>query len=1019
MSASSTAEAPSTPIAAAGDAGKGGRPPSELRKEEFNETGPKVLSCKRHPVQCKHCLKHYSASAAKIEDLRQHILFDCNSVPDAIRKKWVSVYSQGLTDKKDGEVAAAEGKVGRKRKAATAGSSGNYTIQRWLPGMQQQLKKGEVEQVSEHLTRWSVMHNIPSRAFERPHFLSAVTVLRPGTCLPSSTTFRGPLLTKEFLAVKAKLKEKIQASENLTLTVDGWTNARKQSVLAFVLLFPDRTSMLLETKELSAESHTAETIADLIIKVISAHGIRQKLALLVTDNAANMLKARQIVVQTDGLLHVLEMRCAMHGFNLVLGSILSHPWAQEVITKSQSIVTYFRASHQPLAFLRAAAKQCGVKQELQSSNKTRFTSKHMCTSSVQANAPAFNVLLGDATQAAAIRNPDVLAVLEDNTYWNDLKKLNRLQEPLTQVIMAVQRGNATMADVCRYWLYLAHHLGTQLDSLPLEYQSHIMWAFSKRARQQDMPLCRLALYLDPRFRQAASKGIDSMAELVTKAAEYAHSQGYDAETIQLVLAQLAAYGRAKAPFHLPTTAAAPGAQFSCKDWWSTVAMDAGGAALAELALVLLDVVPHAAEPERVFSKMGWYEGRQSNRLSVLSNSKKTTIKLYYEGLKPAATPSSTRPAAVCGMEVCAWSIRKCVEQQPQLNPGPLVGDQEGDSGIDAAVAKEEVSSTRPTNAQGSNGSRDDQTVAAVTAAAAASNVEIKAERSSPPADSCSFKEGDPNAAAAPRVSRAWCPNPANSFASADESYHACVILARQPNGRRIPWCTAFFVISPGSVNNIAISAGHCVSDGNGNFILDINNYGNIDQDSIMCCAYDQANGQGACPTAYSYKIRTYKLYDSYHNGNRRSHDMAVLSVENSPTGRIPGKWRVDNWDPDSGSRDWWVYGYPQYDSRYDTCRRDFFGRRWSWGLNAPVLRQPTSTVESYLYGSSCGGLSGAPTIDSRRNAVTSVLVASDLTCDGNGWGRIYTTAIRGIPGGSPGLGDVWSGVDVYGFWQGF
>eukprot|EP00775_Hariotina_reticulata_P000332 gene332-554_t len=103
----------------------------------------------------------------------------------------------------------------------------------------------------------------------------------------------------------------------------------------------------------------------------------------------------------------------------------------------------------------------------------------MCTSSVQANAPAFNVLrLGDATQAAAIRNPDVLAVLEDNTYWNDLKKLNWLQEPLTQdshddlgqgllqpvqllevpllvlqepltqVIMAVQRGNATMADVC-------------------------------------------------------------------------------------------------------------------------------------------------------------------------------------------------------------------------------------------------------------------------------------------------------------------------------------------------------------------------------------------------------------------------------------------------------------------------------------------------------------------------------------------------------------------------------------------
>lgn len=67
----------------------------------------------------------------------------------------------------------------------------------------------------------------------------------------------------DYLAVKAKMKAKIDNSEreSLTLTVDGWTNARKQSVLAFVLLFPDGTSVLLETKELYAESHTAETVA--------------------------------------------------------------------------------------------------------------------------------------------------------------------------------------------------------------------------------------------------------------------------------------------------------------------------------------------------------------------------------------------------------------------------------------------------------------------------------------------------------------------------------------------------------------------------------------------------------------------------------------------------------------------------------------------------------------------------------------------------------------------------------------
>jgi hypothetical protein len=72
-----------------------------------------------------------------------------------------------------------------------------------------------------------------------------------------------------------------------------------------------------------------------------------------------------------------------------------------------------------------------------------------------------------------------------------------------------------------------------------------------------------------------------------------------------------------------------------------------------------------------------------------------------------------------------------------------------------------------------------------------------------------------------------------------------------------------------------------------------------------------------------------------------------------------------------------------------------------------------------MYGNSCGGLSSALVVDTRRNAITSVLVSSDINCDGSGWGRISTTAIRGYPGGANGLRDVASGVDVFSMWQGF
>lgn len=60
-----------------------------------------------------------------------------------------------------------------------------------------------------------------------------------------------------------------------------------------------------------------------------------------------------------------------------------------------------------------------------------------------------------------------------------------------------------------------------------------------------------------------------------------------------------------------------------------------GAVLAEMAGVLLDVVPHAAGPERVFSQMGWYEGSTSSRMNTDTTGKKVAIKLHYDAVKPA------------------------------------------------------------------------------------------------------------------------------------------------------------------------------------------------------------------------------------------------------------------------------------------------------------------------------------------------------------------------------------------------
>lgn len=66
----------------------------------------------------------------------------------------------------------------------------------------------------------------------------------------------------------------------------------------------------------------------------------------------------------------------MHTFNLCIGSMLGHPFATKLSSSNQTLVRYWRKSHQPNQFLLTEAKLQGVNTRLVSFNKTRFTSVH-------------------------------------------------------------------------------------------------------------------------------------------------------------------------------------------------------------------------------------------------------------------------------------------------------------------------------------------------------------------------------------------------------------------------------------------------------------------------------------------------------------------------------------------------------------------------------------------------------------------------------------------------------------------
>ena len=95
-------------------------------------------------------------------------------------------------------------------------------------------------------------------------------------------------------------------------------------------------------KDLSSESHTGEFLAQTIEEIMKKIGLL-KFSAIVSDSGANIRNARQII--TEKHKNILNVRCMAHAINLISKDICSTSFANQILTKCNTIVTYFKKSH--------------------------------------------------------------------------------------------------------------------------------------------------------------------------------------------------------------------------------------------------------------------------------------------------------------------------------------------------------------------------------------------------------------------------------------------------------------------------------------------------------------------------------------------------------------------------------------------------------------------------------------------------------------------------------------------------
>ena len=87
----------------------------------------------------------------------------------------------------------------------------------------------------------------------------------------------------------------------------------------------------------------------------------------------------------------------------------------------------------------------------------------MMLESVSKLETAFALLL--KKDPDVIQSADVRPIIRDRVFWASIEVLNKILVPFSKVMTAIQAKTATLADITRYWLYLARVMRDELPKV--------------------------------------------------------------------------------------------------------------------------------------------------------------------------------------------------------------------------------------------------------------------------------------------------------------------------------------------------------------------------------------------------------------------------------------------------------------------------------------------------------------------------------------------------------------------------
>lgn len=180
----------------------------------------------------------------------------------------------------------------------------------------------------------------PYSVVENDGFQNLINTLEPRYVLPTRKHLSEVVIPNMYEKVKHDVTASLKSAERVAITCDSWTSRATDNYLTITSHHIDQewrlVSHVLQTRTTEA-SHTAANLSEIMFKAIEEWELTNKNPVIVTDNAANMVRA----VEITGWLHI---GCFAHTLNLASQAGLKVPAVAQLLGRVRRIASFFHRS---------------------------------------------------------------------------------------------------------------------------------------------------------------------------------------------------------------------------------------------------------------------------------------------------------------------------------------------------------------------------------------------------------------------------------------------------------------------------------------------------------------------------------------------------------------------------------------------------------------------------------------------------------------------------------------------------